>query len=69
MKLYHNIKLVSSFNEEKMPSSIKRAYDLMGKEAFVEVLNLSVISALKEINAIETINKNNSYAHVDFVSA
>jgi hypothetical protein len=64
MKLTHNVKVSIDFDEKTMPDYVLMALTNYPESALQELLEGVFIGALDEINALEQINANNSYAKV-----
>lgn len=66
MKLTHQVNVSVDFDEKSMPDYVLTALVNYSEKDLQELLSGVFTNALDEINALEQINKNNSYAKVSW---
>ena len=66
MKLTHTVNVSVEFDKDKTPDYVITALVNYPESALQELLSGVFTNALDEINALEQINKNNSYAKVSW---
>lgn len=64
IKLNHTINLVAEIDEHKAPDYVITALAEMPEEFIQKLFSQTFISAIDSLNAIDKINKNNSYAQI-----